>query len=366
MNIADLISLMGLAQGLILGVVILFSHRKWRPTLLLGLFILTLSVRILPFLLTRSDFGDFHLETKWVPLYFWYTSLPLLYLYTLQLTDGFRWRRDWWHLLPGAVEIILFTGLYVADITSSGELFAPVVGRRIFVLYILFSAIPSAGYGFLIFRHLNRTRDALLNYYSDLTGKDLRWLKVFVVYLFAFGSAYLFMRFGPVRIERQTVVLFGAVANTLGIYYITIHGIRQVTIRRPRPDPVPENPPEREVESAEPAADHSALFAQVEAYMRKSQCYLKPQLTIADLSTALQVSERTLSRAINGGGQQHFNGYVNRYRIEHAKRLLRDERYDRFNLEGIAVESGFNNKATFYRAFKIHSATSPAVYRRTR
>ena len=367
MNLVDLISLLGLVQGLLLGTLILFSHRQWRPTLLLGLFILTLAIRILPFLLTRTEFGNFHLETRWVPLYFFYTSLPLLYLYTLQLADGFRWRRDWVHLLPGVLEVVLFTGLYLADRFVAGDLFSPVLGERIFVVYVSLAALPAAVYTYLIFRWLNRTRNTLLHYYSDLTGKDLRWIKILVIYLFLMGLTYLLLRTLPLEIDRDAVILFGAIGNTLGIYYATINGYRQMALLPPpRPVARPQPLPPLEPEDSTVETDQPLLYARVEKYMQAHRPYLDPQLTISDLSAALGTSERTLSRTINGGSDLHFNGYVNRYRIECAQEFLRNPQYDHFTMEGIATEAGFNNKATFYRAFKKYSKLSPATFRKLR
>lgn len=41
------IDLLGLAQGVILGLVLLLANKKERPTLLLGLFLLTYTIEIL-------------------------------------------------------------------------------------------------------------------------------------------------------------------------------------------------------------------------------------------------------------------------------------------------------------------------------
>ena len=367
MKLVDLISLLGLAQGLLLGVLILFSHRRWRPTLLLGLFILTLALRILPFLLTRTSVWGFDLDTRWVPLYFWYASLPLLYLYTLQLADGFSWRRDSIHLLPGALEFIFVTGFYVVDRSVAGPLFSPLVDQRIFVLYVSVAALPAGAYTYLIFRWLSRTRNTLLHYYSDLTGKDLRWIQILVVYLFVLGLAYLLLRTWPEGVDYDAVILFGAIGNTLGIYYASINGYRQMALLPPpRPAVLPDDTDTRAPQTTVEESDQPVLYAKVEEYMTSQRPYLNPQLSISDLCAPLGVSERTLSRTINRGSDLHFNGYVNRYRIDRAQQLLLDPNYDHFTMEGIATEAGFNNKATFYRSFKMYCDVSPATYRKLR
>ena len=123
MTLADLASFLGLLQGLILGVIIVVAHRPERPTGLLAAFIFTLTLRILPFLLLRSAYGAAHPWVMWLPLYFWYTSMPLLFLYTKQLTGRLRWHHDRIHLLPGALELLVFTGLLCWELSRPGPAF---------------------------------------------------------------------------------------------------------------------------------------------------------------------------------------------------------------------------------------------------
>jgi AraC-like DNA-binding protein len=47
--------------------------------------------------------------------------------------------------------------------------------------------------------------------------------------------------------------------------------------------------------------------------------------------------------------------------VDKAKILLRDK-LDKLTIEGIARESGFNSRASFYRAFKKYTAVSPSEF----
>ncbi len=56
-----------------------------------------------------------------------------------------------------------------------------------------------------------------------------------------------------------------------------------------------------------------------------------------------------------------FYDYINRLRIEAAKeQLLREKGVP---IIDIALEVGFNNKATFYKAFKKYVRSTPSQFR---
>lgn len=69
-----------------------------------------------------------------------------------------------------------------------------------------------------------------------------------------------------------------------------------------------------------------------------------------------------LSKAINQGFGKNFNDFVNEYRISEVKDRLGKSDLDRMTLLGIALDSGFNSKATFNRAFKKYTGMTPNQY----
>ena len=52
---------------------------------------------------------------------------------------------------------------------------------------------------------------------------------------------------------------------------------------------------------------------------------------------------------------------MNRYRIEHAKRLLRES--PDCNVLSVALDSGFNSKSAFHVAFRRSTGTTPSNFR---
>ena len=66
-----------------------------------------------------------------------------------------------------------------------------------------------------------------------------------------------------------------------------------------------------------------------------------------------------LSELINNGIGLNFNDFINHYRVEDVKEKLKNGIHNQKTLLGIALDSGFNSKATFNRAFKKSTSLSP-------
>jgi AraC-like DNA-binding protein len=93
--------------------------------------------------------------------------------------------------------------------------------------------------------------------------------------------------------------------------------------------------------------------------LQDEKIYEDPELSLTQMAKQLKTNPSILSKTINQGFQLNFNDFINNYRIEAVKEKLQAGEQKTQTLLGIAYDCGFNSKATFNRAFKKVTGTSP-------
>ncbi len=108
-----------------------------------------------------------------------------------------------------------------------------------------------------------------------------------------------------------------------------------------------------------PQPDNSAdeLMSRIIQLMETQQLYLNPELKVTDVADALGVHRNVVSAYINAQQGCTFNQFVNNYRLQHTKELLRQP-FD-IKMATVAMESGFANERTFFRVFKAETGMTP-------
>ncbi len=105
-----------------------------------------------------------------------------------------------------------------------------------------------------------------------------------------------------------------------------------------------------------------AYFEKIEAIMKEKQLYLNPGLTLTSVAEAVGISSRNVSEIINKHANQNFASYINNYRVEEAKCLLKT-RSKKTKIITVALDAGFNNLSTFNVTFKAITNLTPSEYR---
>ncbi|MGC3943875.1 MAG: helix-turn-helix domain-containing protein [Chryseolinea sp.] len=90
--------------------------------------------------------------------------------------------------------------------------------------------------------------------------------------------------------------------------------------------------------------------------------YVDPLLNVTRLAQLLKVPPYVVSRAVNGTFNKTFSELLSAYRLQHAEAMLLSES-DRFTVEGIAFESGFNTTSSFYAAFRKQHNMTPVQFK---
>ncbi|GEM_PF-1098813 len=108
-------------------------------------------------------------------------------------------------------------------------------------------------------------------------------------------------------------------------------------------------------------SQETSLFEKVEEYMLKTHCYRDPNISREFVATQIGTNRQYLAQAIQENVNMTFTEYINNHRLEYARFLLSED--TGLSIEDIYLSSGFINKSTFYRLFKLKYDLTPKEFR---
>lgn len=107
----------------------------------------------------------------------------------------------------------------------------------------------------------------------------------------------------------------------------------------------------------------SELKTKLEHLMENQKLYLNHELRLDDIAELLDISRHHASQVINENFNASFYDFINSYRIEAAKLKLASGFEDASeSISDIAYQCGFNNRVSFYKAFKKVTGATPTQY----
>jgi AraC-like DNA-binding protein len=112
--------------------------------------------------------------------------------------------------------------------------------------------------------------------------------------------------------------------------------------------------------SAKP--EKSADLDRIVQYMEMKKPYLNPNFSIHDVSRELNIPHLRVSISFNKQLETSFPEYRNKLRVAYAVNLLQENAHFQMSIEGIAFQSGFKNKSSFYTAFRAVYQMTPTEW----
>jgi AraC-like DNA-binding protein len=243
-----------------------------------------------------------------------------------------NWKRALWQLLPMFALVALDYALPVR--------LAPIIALYPFTLL------------FLLFNHMHAYQVWCEENYSTLDNISLDWIMRYLVMMILVGIVYVYMctTHSHARgFTQQWLVLFMLSYATEQILF--------------RPDPwslirqrekLKAQDEKIFPESSGPADGNRA---KVEAWMEQEKPYLNPGFKLIDLQAVLPMNRTYLSQFVHNEFGCNFYQFVNRYRIEEAKRLK--EQNPDLKLQDLATQCGFSSPTVFSRTFTEIMGVSP-------
>ena len=117
----------------------------------------------------------------------------------------------------------------------------------------------------------------------------------------------------------------------------------------------------KEDDKTENNGGDSPLMQRIDDALIKQGMYRQSGLTIADIATTIGSNKTYISSCINRERNVPFNEYVNRFRIDYAKKLLM-ENEGKITMSEVAQICGYSGEASLYRNFKFLTGTTPSAW----
>ena len=102
-----------------------------------------------------------------------------------------------------------------------------------------------------------------------------------------------------------------------------------------------------------------AIYNKGKYHLEEEKAYLDPKLSLVRFSSIVGTNTTYLSGAVNTYFGCNLKTVVNRFRIEHAKRLLLENQYP---VRDIPPLCGFASRSAFYASFQRIEGTTPMHY----
>lgn len=205
----------------------------------------------------------------------------------------------------------------------------------------------------LLMAHVHAYRKWCEENYSSLDDIDSQWIVRYLAMLAAVGLSffYLCVSHNPNRLFMQNILLF----------VMVVYSTEKILLRKDPWEGMVVNeegelPIEEEPETVDTLAN-AAYRAKLEQWMQEKKPYLNPNFRLIDMREVLPLNRTYLSQLIHSEYDSTFYQFVNRYRIEEAKRLLQEN--PDMRIEDVASGSGFSSREVFTRVFTKETGVTP-------
>lgn len=105
-----------------------------------------------------------------------------------------------------------------------------------------------------------------------------------------------------------------------------------------------------------------SIGQKADACMKEQKPFLQPDFNLAHLSVHTQIPVHHLSYYFREEKKQHFNDYRNQWRIDHAKKLIKEGKANEITLEAVGLMCGFSSRNTFLTSFKKVEGITPSTF----
>lgn len=334
-------------------------------------------------LINHSIFLVPHLFRLNMPLH--YLVAPCAYLYVRAvLHQEVRFRRlDWLHFVPFGLHtlellpFLLHSAAYkyhylqgllvdIAGVTKQQEGLLPGYYHPVLKFVI------GTSYVLLQWRLLGQFGRPAAPESGPENHALLRWLRVFTVLSTLLFPPVLLAMLLPFSTTYTTIFTVGVLGSYLLLTSTllllrpqVLYGLRSPVLPAEAGLPLLPAAPAKPDDAARAYClseeKKQEYRARLEAHMLQ-QSFRCKGYGIKDLAAETAIPPHHLSAFINQEYRMNFSDFLNRYRIAYVKERMAQLDWRQLTLEGLALEAGFGNRTTFFRAFVKLTGVTPSEY----
>lgn len=326
----------------------LFFKRSGKSTVLLGVFTLLFGIEIVNFLYGTSQLKSIY------PQYFGYYYLLSGFLYGPLLLWHFRFnfkpgfRFSLWqlaHFIPFFLVLI-----YIWPILALPALERISYIRENFhdvIMPVNYArALHLLSYGLVLIIYLGKNR-----YRIKPKNKLYAW-SVILIYFISCVLISWFTQFANTWRDFDSYYFMACnIVIIIGILlYTDPEFLSEIA--------------QKYLKSAISNKDKERIKKKILAAFSDDKSFARNDFNLTELASIIGEKNHHISQTFSEEFQEGFHSFVNRHRIEYAKELLVHPHHQKYTIESIGQEVGFNNRVSFNKAFRQYTSLTPSEYRK--
>ena len=371
-------------QGLFLGLILLFIRRNQCNRILALFFLMGGTLVTLQYFFNFKNYLYVVPQVSFLADVIRFSFAPTLYLYVYLVLQKKLPDRWWGYYLPAglfAAYFVCFQLLRYQPYHISHYAFTPLRPMVLVSLCVVFLIFL-----WLLHRLLRRSQPMpphVRNWVEIL--RILLWFKAIPV-LFLFALRLMVGFYNKAYVESSQQIIFIVLDVIIMLVVLVQLFQHPFILALPRVEPVvppsaaptlanvtteadapagespkDEDSPRRKIHI--PPDEARPYLDRLTALIEQDKIYLTPELNEKMLADAVDIQPYLLSKLLNDHVGETFNEFLNRNRIEEAKRLLVSPKSSRFTIFAIALECGYNSESVFYTNFKRYTGLTPKKYK---
>ncbi len=359
-NLSSMTVFFLIAIGIFVSILLLIKRDNRKANQYLSILAFLLSLWLLDTFFRVADIYGQNADLYFLPIYFSFAFGPLIYFYTLSITQTKKLSllEKILHLSPALIQGLFYCYLQFRSYEFRLFFWLEIHRPYTYNLELALSFLSLSAYLYFCRKHLEKYKIRIENNFSDIHRIALRWLNQLHWVLLFISLFWLFETVARQVWEFYPETPLSSITMGVIIILIAVGGLLQTDLNAT-------NLQSELIEEAQKVNltdDELEQLDIIKGKMMKDQLFLQPELTLKEFASHVHLSAREASRLINQGLNMSFIDFVNQYRVNHFKSIVSQTTTQHLSLLGIALESGFNSKATFNRVFKKMEGRSPSEF----